>query len=92
MPLALIIVHFVVMLAALITFAVLKWVLKVIGIEDDIVPGSSTPIGKWILDLEIVAATVIIGAGVLEAVVVLFLGIVLDCVRLLREIGHTWRS
>jgi hypothetical protein len=91
-PVALIIDHFVVLLLALISLAALKWVLKIVGIEDDIVPGWNMTIGKWILDLEIFASSVIIGLGVLEALVVLFLGIVLDCVRLMREIGRAWRS
>ena len=91
-PATLIIVHLLVLLLAFVSLAVCKWVLHSVGIEDDIVPGLNTSIGKWILDLEIFASTVIIGAGIVEAVVVLLLGIVLDCVKQIKEIGKVWRS
>ena len=92
LPLALMIVHFVVSLLALLSLAAIKTVLKLIGIEDEIIPASSTTVGHWILYLEVVACSVIIVAGAFEALVVLFFGIILDCVKLIRRIGDAWGS
>lgn len=92
LPFALIVVHFAVSILALASLAVIEWVLRIIGIDKEIIPGTATTVGKWILYLEIVAASVIIIAGVIEALVLLLLGIILDCVTRIREIGRAWRS
>ena len=84
--------HLVVSLAALVSLAVIEWVLRVIGIDKAQIPGFQTTLGSWILDLEIVASSAIIILGVVEALVVLLLGIILDCVTRIREIRRAWRS
>jgi hypothetical protein len=88
LPLALMIVHFVISLLALLSLAAIKTVLRLIGSEDEIIPGTSTTVSN----LEVVACSVIIAAGAFEALMVLFFGIILDCVRLVRRIGDAWRS
>jgi hypothetical protein len=91
-PVALILVHVGVSLLALIGLALIKVLLRFIGIEEDIVPGSKTTVGNWILYLEIITSSVIIIAGALEALAVLVLDITLECVKRGRETGRAWRS
>ena len=91
-PVALILVHVGVSLLALIGLALIKVLLRFIGIEEDIVPGSKTTVGHWILYLEIITSTVIMIAGALEALAVLVLDITLECVKRVRDIGRVWRS
>jgi hypothetical protein len=92
LPVALIFVHFVVSILTLASLFLIGWALRIMQISDEIIPGSTTTLGRWILYLEIVAASVIIIAGSVEALVVLFLGIILDCVTRIREISRAWRS
>ena len=85
-------VHFAVSLIAVVSLAVIEWVLGRIGIEKKIIPGYHTTLGDWIFYLEVVAASVIIIAGAFEALVLLAFGLILDCVTRIREIGRAWRS
>jgi|SRR5271166_2343998 len=92
LPLALLLVHFAVLLIALASLAVTGMVMRLMGIEEKIIPGYHTTLGDWMLYLEISASSVIIIAGVFEALVLLALGIILDCVTRIRKIGRAWRS
>jgi hypothetical protein len=91
-PAALIVVHFFVSILALVSLSLIEWILKIMRIDGEIIPGSHLTLGRWILYLEIVASSVIIIAGTVEALIVLFLGIVLDGVTRIREIRKAWRS
>jgi hypothetical protein len=92
LPAALIVVHFLVSILALVSLALIEWMLRITRIDGEIIPGSHTTLGSWILYLERVASSVIIIAGTVEALIVLFLGIVSDCVTRFREIRKAWRS
>ena len=92
LPVALILVHFVVSILALVSLAAIERILRSSDSRRTI-PGFSTTLGQWISYLEIVAASAIIIAGAVEALVVLFLGIILIVFEPeIREIASAWRS
>jgi hypothetical protein len=92
LPSALIVVHLVVTILAVLSIASMGWIVQIMGLEGRLVPGSDATLGNWLFDLEIIASVTIIIAGMLEAVVIIVLEMVSDCVTRLREIGRAWRS
>jgi hypothetical protein len=92
LPVALVVAHLAITVLALLSLAVTEWLLRNIGIDGKIIPGTNMKLGNWISDLEVFAATVIIIAGAIEALVVLLLHIILDSAGLVRKIGEAWRS
>ena len=91
-PGALLVVHFVVSVLAVVFLAIVKFLLTLAGIQNDTIPGSATTLGDWMLYLEVYASSIIIIIGAIGALVVLVLGIILESVQRVKEIITAWRS
>jgi hypothetical protein len=74
-PVAEIVVHLVVTVLAVLSIAIIEWLLILIGLDGKDMPGSAllfqwlgiTTLGEWMFFLEVVAATVIIITGIGKA-------------------------
>jgi hypothetical protein len=91
LPAGLVIVHLIVSILAISSLGLLDWSVRIIRIDQATIPHFHIKLGEWILDLEVLSASVVIIAGVIEALVVLILGIILDCMMQIREFRKTWR-
>jgi hypothetical protein len=91
LPAGLVSVHLIVSILAIGSLGLLDWFVRIIRIDQSTIPHFHITLGEWILDLEVLSASVVIIAGVVEALAVLILGIILDCVMRIREFRKTWR-
>jgi hypothetical protein len=92
LPATLIVVHFAVSLLAVGSLYVSEIILVAMQLGTQEVPLLKITLGNLMVDLEIFASAGIIIAGMLEALVLLFFGIILECVVRAREIATAWRS
>ncbi len=73
-PIAELLVHFIVTVVALLSIAAIGWFLKFVGLNDTMIPLTSLKLDDAMLMLEVVAAIGIIGFGVLAAIAVMAIG------------------
>src|SRR5260370_24292494 len=85
-------VHFGVSLLALVGLYIIELFVIWMALGVKTVTALSINLGDLMFNLEVIAAVGIIVLGMLEALVVLFLQLILDCVEKAREITKAWRS
>ena len=91
LPLGLLLVHCVVSVCAVASIALTELVLRALGLDGKAIPGYNVTLGSWMFDLEIFAASAILIAGILEAGIIIILGIMLDSVARVRDFIRSWR-
>ena|SRR5215213_7818548 len=85
-PAALLTVHFLVSVLAIVTLALTEALLHVLRLDGKTIPLSGITLGDWRFDLKVIAASVINISGIIEALLILAFNITSYCVSRVREI------
>jgi hypothetical protein len=68
----------------------IELILRLLGLDDKPVPGVNITMADWMLGVEFWGAILIIGFGIVEALLVLLFEMILYCTSQIREIRKAW--